>query len=249
MERAPFGVVSVPMVQMPERTLSRRPVWDLPNHGPGSASLLALGPADRIGPLAHRAAVRRTDRIRMSTSLAACALVAGLGTAAMVRPWRSPPPPIVTVRPLPAESAPSVPPPPVVSIEPPPPAVIAATAPPNVVPEVASPSAKAPERVAPAGDAPVAEGVREEGASSTSVGVQRVRRDGGSSSDRAAHPSVPKSRREVRSIRRPRPAAPTAEVEETGSSPAKPRAAKPTPSKPSAAPGWNLPSVLRPGGF
>ena len=80
------------MIQLAERTLPRRPAWDLPSRGPDSALLLAPGPEDRIGPLAPLGTPRPADGLHVPSVLAACALLAGIGTAVLVRPWRSPPP-------------------------------------------------------------------------------------------------------------------------------------------------------------
>ncbi len=236
----------MPMAQMAERTLSQRPVWDLPNRGAGSASLLAPGPEDRIGPLAPRGSLRSPDRLQMPAVLAACALVAGIGTAALVRPWRRPPPRAEIVQTIRPELTPSVPPPPAIAVVPPPPPVVAATAPSERAEQPVA--AKAPDRLAPATrPAPPVDAA--EGAPVQSTAEDGPFRRAAGLPDRESRPAPTKQKREVRSIRRPRASVPSAEVEETGSSAAKPRPVKPSPSHVGSGRTWNLPSVLRPGGM
>jgi hypothetical protein len=234
------------MVQLAERTLSRRPARDLPSRGLGSELLLVPGPEDRLGPLTSSGTLRPSDRRHMPMVLAACALLAGIGTAALVRPWRSSLPRIEIVQPVQPETAPSVEPPAPVATVPPPPAVIATTVPPE---RLDGGVAKAPDRVAPAARPAVPQEARDSAPAKPVAEDDPPRRDRGASQDPETRPSPGRQKRVVRSIRRTRPAQPSAEVEETGSNAAKPRAVKPDPSHAAPAKTWNLPSVLRPDGM
>lgn len=237
---------------MQELSLRRLDARDLPSHGPSAAALLAVGPADRIGPL------RRSGRARSNYAegpllpalLLALALASAAGTYALMNFGPRPKMPLApaAVAPPPPET------PPVVeripeAVSAPPPEPVVAT-PPPVAPQVATQPPARPAAKEPVEDpAPVAR-TRPAAPPAAPSGEARRR-----PADEDAGPAEPARRRAVRTIRRPArpaggPAAPGADVETTGTGRARPATA-PAPKNPKDEPAgsWTLPSILRPGGI
>jgi hypothetical protein len=230
------------MVNMPERSLPRRELGrDLPSFGARSASVIAFGPDDRIGPLPRAGLRTARDRAVMPLALLACALVAAGAAAALLR--AGPPVP-------PAEERVVIPPPPTIVPSLPPPAETAVVQPPAPVaavspPEPPTPPVKSTERVAPstpsqargpAQDPPPSKPDVVPDEEPTHPPRRRLHRP------KPQHPAG-----EAKATRRPA-ASPDEDVRETGTTPhAKP--SRPVPSSSGNPSSWNLPSVLRPGGL
>ena len=236
-------------MKMPEPSLRRRPGRDLPSFGSGSASLLAFGPADRIGPLPQSGLRTARGRVALPVALLACALLAAAGTAVVLHPRREASPPTlperIVVAPIPPAVVPSMQPPREVAVEAPPPAVVATypAAPPS---DPSTPLVKSIDRVAPA--APSAVRPRNADDHASHPEVSRTEREAPSPPRTGRHPAASRPGPAARTtLRHPAPTS-DAEVRETGATPrVKPVRPVPSPSGPASS--WSLPSVLRPGGF
>lgn len=230
------------MVNMPERSLPRRELGrDLPSFGARSASVIAFGPDDRIGPLPRVGPRTNRDRAVLPLALVACAMVAAGAAAALLRVGPATPPAEErVVLPAPPATVPSLPPPAETSVVQPPAAVVAVSP-----PEPPTPPVKSTDRVAPSAPSQA----RPTSADLPSTGSDAVPDEEPKRSPhkraRRAKPQHPVG--EAVTTRRPA-ASSDVDVRETGTTPhAKP--SRPVPSSSGNPSSWNLPSVLRPGGL
>lgn len=237
---------------MQELSLRRLEARDLPSYGPAAADLLAVGPADRIGPLRQscRARSKYAEGLLLPALLLALALASAAGTYALMNFGPRPNMPLA-----PAGVAPPPPETPAVveripeAVPAPPPEPVVAT-PSPVAPQIATqPPVRPATKESAEESAPIAR-TRPAAPPAAPSGEANRR-----SADEDAAPAEPARRRAVRTIRRPvrpagGPAAPGADVETTGTGRARPAPA-PASKTPKGDPAgsWTLPSILRPGGM